>query len=86
MSKLIHRTYSTRTFDSAIFVIKKEWNVLEATDVYRLYNEHETYTDGFTRPSKSLHYISQGNLEWAKKTAEHYKIKIEEKQLWKIKH
>lgn len=81
MSELVSRTYSTRTYFKDVYVLKREWNATEAKEVYRLYKQLETFTDGLTYPSKSLHYVAQGDTEWAAKTAEHYKIKIEEEKV-----
>lgn len=78
MSKLVKSTYSSRTYETGVFVIKKEWDALRAKEAYRLYKQLETFTDGFRGGSKSLHYMGQGDKSWADKNAEHYGVEIKE--------
>lgn len=78
MGKLVNSTYSSRTYFKGVFVLKREWNVDEAKETYRLYQQHETHHDGFSGATKSLHYVAQGDEEWAEKTAKHYRIEIEQ--------
>lgn len=78
MSKLVSSTYHSKTYDTGKVVLKKEWDALKAEDTYRLYAVYERHQDGFNGGAKSLHYISQGNREWAEKNAKHYGIEIEE--------